>query len=491
MGILFETNISIQPKLSIILVDWSCRDSFHVLDYLNSQTVPRDQYEIIWIEYYSCRSSQIEEKLRKSQQLNKPAVVDKWIVMEMPDDVYYHKHLMYNVGIIVSKGKITAICDSDAIVKPTFIESIIKAFEDNPDMVLHMDQVRNADKRFYPFNYPSIDEITGKGCINWVNGKTAGIFEKKDSIHVRNYGACMCALREDLISIGGADEHIDYLGHICGSYELTFRLINNGKKEVWHEEEFLYHVWHPGINGKNNYLGPHDGMNMSVTALDILKNGRVMPFVENDAIREFRLNGKNVISLEKLFTLAVSAERIRKWKKTPLKHYLFWCFMPLAKSFLFKIKLFLNMVSVAIRQLRLKSKCNVGNKAMPKTLFLKFIMAFVFLKRMCKNNVYTIRTCHQTIRELRCSGIKEAVFYGAGNLTKVLYILAKEHSIEVKGIYDPLLAGRRFLGFEIKNDDAIKDYAGKVIVNYFNGINEKIERLQSLGIQRNNIVRLQ
>ncbi|GEM_PF-5847965 len=165
--------------------------------------------------------------------------------------------------------------------------------------------------------------------------------------------------------------------------------------------------------------------------------------------------------------------------------------MPPHKSFLLKLKLFLNMVFITIRQLRLKSKRNSGNKAVQKSLFLKLIMAFVFLKRMCKNNVYTIRACRQAIRELRRSGAKEAVFYGAGNLTKILYILAKECSIEVKGIYDPLLAGKRFLGFEIKNDDAIKDYEGKVIINYFSGISEKIRRLQSLGIQRNNIVRLQ
>lgn len=491
MKILFEQRKSVLPKISIILVDWSCRHNFHTIDYLNSQTVPRHHYEIIWIEYYNRRSSEIAVGLKKCEELKKSPIVDQWIVMDMPSNMYYHKHLMYNVGIVTSKGKIIVICDSDAIVKPTFIESIIKAFEDNPDIVLHMDEVRNMDKRFYPFNYPSIDEITGKGCINWVNGKTAGILEKKDLIHVRNYGACMCALREDLISIGGADEHIDYLGHICGPYDMTFRLINNGKKEVWHEEEFLYHVWHPGTDGKGNYLGPRDSMNMSTTAISVFKNNRIMPLVENDAIREIRLNGENAISLEKLSTLVVSSEKIKKWRKTPIKNYLFWYFMLPAKSSLLKIKLFFNIVFVTIIQLRLKSKCNVGNKVMSKNLFLKVIMVFIFLKRMCKNNVYTIRTCHQTMRELRCSGAKEAIFYGAGNMTKILYLLAKEHKIEVKGIHDPLLTGKRFLGFEIKKDDAIKDYSGKVIINYFNGINEKIKRLQSLGIQRNNMVRLQ
>jgi hypothetical protein len=99
----------------------------------------------------------------------------------------------------------------------------------------------------------------------------------------------MCARREDLIAIGGADEHIDYLGHICGPYDMTFRLVNMGRREVWSESEFSYHTWHPGQAGSDNYLGPHDGRHMSTTALEALLTGRKTPLVENDAIRARRL----------------------------------------------------------------------------------------------------------------------------------------------------------------------------------------------------------
>jgi len=240
MEIVFEHNNSTLPKVSLILLDWSCRESFHILEYLKNQTIPGEQYEIIWIEYYSRRSSEIKTALEECKKLGKPPAVDKWIVMDMPDDTYYHKHLMYNVGIITSKGEIITICDSDVVVTETFIESIFKSFEQNPDTVLHLDEVRNTDKRFYPFNYPSKEEIIGKGCINFKDGNTTGLLDKADPIHTRNYSACMSALRKDLINIGGADEHSDYLGHICGPYEMTFRLVNAGKREIWHQEEFLY-----------------------------------------------------------------------------------------------------------------------------------------------------------------------------------------------------------------------------------------------------------
>ncbi len=312
MDILFE-NIVSAPVVSIVLLDWSCRESFHILDYLSEQTVPRGQYEVIWIEYYDRRSAEIKKRIDESIKLGKPPVVDKWIVMDMPKDVYYHKHLMYNIGIVAGKGKIVTICDSDAIVKPSFVGSIIKNFEEKSNVILHLDEVRNVDKKFYPFNYPSIEEITGKGCINWVNGKTTGVLEKKDPVHFRNYGACMCALRQDLIDIGGADEHIDYLGHICGPYELTFRLVNKGRKEVWHEEEYLYHVWHPGTDGLNNYLGPHDGKNVSSTALEAIKTKRILPLIENNAIKLIRLNKKNKVGEDVLFLELINDNAVKNW----------------------------------------------------------------------------------------------------------------------------------------------------------------------------------
>ncbi|MBF0511048.1 MAG: radical SAM protein [Candidatus Omnitrophica bacterium] len=320
MQILFKNKKLQSPKLSFVLLDWSCRQSFHMLDYLNDQTVARDCFEIIWIEYYDRCAEEIDQKIKGPLHKGKAPLVDQWIVMDVLKDVYYHKHLMYNVGIVASRGDIVCFCDSDAIVKPTFVESILKSFEKDKNIVLHLDQVRNKDKKFYPFNYPSIEEIIGEGCVNFKKGKTTGLWEKNDLIHSRNYGACMCALRQDLIAVGGADEHISYLGHICGPYELTFRLVNYGKKEVWNEKEFLYHVWHPGSDGQQNYLGPHDGKNVSVTALEVIKTKRVYPLLENKAIEQCRLN-KDHLPQGSFFPLLIQDDLLKQWHVSEDKFY--------------------------------------------------------------------------------------------------------------------------------------------------------------------------
>jgi len=267
------------PKVSLILLDWSVRESFHLLHYLARQDVPRDDFEVLVIEYYS----RVSEAIRKFEDQ-----ADGWLLLEMPEDCYYHKHVMYNAGIVLARGEVCVVCDSDAMVKPGFIRAIVEAFQRDPGLVLHLDQFRNNRRDLYPFNFPSFEEVAGEGCANNAGGKTAGLLDTKDPIHSRNYGACMCARRADLIAIGGADEHVDFVGHICGPYDMTFRLVNRGRKELWHPTEFMYHTWHPGQAGVDNYLGPHDGRHVSTTSLAGLSARRVRPLLENPAIRRLR-----------------------------------------------------------------------------------------------------------------------------------------------------------------------------------------------------------
>lgn len=313
--IVFQKPISEKkPKVSIILLDWNCRESFHILKYLDRQNVSRADFEVIWVEYYANKPQKLQKMVFARNGVHGEPLLDQWIILNMHENTYYHKHLMYNVGIAASRGEIIVIMDSDAFVSPSFVQNIITFFAQNEKAILHLDEVRNISRKFYPFNYPLPDDVLGKGCINWKKGKTTGLWDKADILHTRNYGACFCARRTDIISIGGADEHIDYLGHICGPYDLTFRLINRGLKEVWHETEFLYHTWHPGTDGVNNYLGPHDGSNLSTTALAALYTGRVMPWNENPAIRMLRTRHESTMPYDVLHSVAIDEVRVQNWQ---------------------------------------------------------------------------------------------------------------------------------------------------------------------------------
>ena len=132
---IIKTSQRINPKVSLILLDWNVRESFHFLKYLSTQNVPRSQFEVILVEYYSGISKAAQEHSNQ---------IDCWMLLEMSEDLYYHKHLMYNAGIILSRGEICVICDSDAMARPTFIKTIIDEFKENKNLVLHIDQFRNC-----------------------------------------------------------------------------------------------------------------------------------------------------------------------------------------------------------------------------------------------------------------------------------------------------------------------------------------------------------
>ena len=273
-------------KVSVILLDWNVRESFHSLDYLNQQTADRDNYELIWLEFYNHQPKALHEKVFADPE---NPLIDKWLVAGYPDEYIFNKHRLYNLGIVLAEGEICVICDSDAMFTPKFIERIIEEFTHTPNLILHLDEVRNVNRDLYPFCYPGMDVVLGDGCVNWHGTTTRGLDNSPDMLHDANYGACMAARRSDLLAIGGADEHIDYLGYICGPYELTFRLRNAGRTERWLDDEYIYHTWHPNQNGINNdYQGPHDGKAMSLRSFDALYTERIQTYVENPWIAQVK-----------------------------------------------------------------------------------------------------------------------------------------------------------------------------------------------------------
>jgi len=274
-------------RVSIILLDWGVRESFHSLHYLNRQTVARDQYELIWLEFYGRKPIKLQEMVFR--QGKEVPLLDQWIVAGYDKETIFNKHRLYNLGLLVAQGHYCIFCDSDAIFTPNFVSKVLDGFNQTPRAVLHLDEIRNADPRFHPFAYPPLSEVFGPGCINW-NGKVSrGLDNSQDMIHDANYGACMAAPRDDLVAIGGSDEHLDYLGYICGPYDMTFRLVNAGLEERWLRDEYLYHVWHPNESGMNtDYQGPNDGRGMSLRSLEARGTKRVEPFLENPWIAQTR-----------------------------------------------------------------------------------------------------------------------------------------------------------------------------------------------------------
>lgn len=511
MQFLRRNNSETPPRVSFVLLDWSVRESLHTLDYLADQDVDRDKYEILWIEYYEHVHPELKDRVTLASLIDEPPPVDSWIAMGMPSDVCHHKHLMYNVGLLTARGELVCFCDSDAMMRPRFVRSILDAFTADSNIVLHHDEVRNHSPRFHPFRYPAFEDVTGPGCNNWVNGRTLGLWDEHDPLHTRNYGACMTARREDLIAIGGADMHTDYLGHVCGPYEMTFRLVNHGCREVWHETEFLYHTWHPGQAGSMDHCGPHDGQHMSTTALETRETKRVQPLEEHPAIAIARRPDRGRIEGGELIANAVKPEWLSHWRADHLHKLAGESNPPTtgrSKTFQQQFGL-LDQLQVAplvmrmlVRQFRIKQRkasLAAPHPAGPQPSLLERMLtaplevtrklraASRFLPRAVDYNKYVIRLCWTHLALLKSQSCREFMIAGEGIAADVIRRLSKLMGLHVRGAWVRDSDGLRFRGDNSRDGDS---WDGPVIIAELVESKRYDAALRERGVDEDRIIRL-
>ena len=278
------------PLVSIILLDWNCREQFHTLEWLSRQTVARDRYELIWIDLY-------ERVAPEALSLA------DW-VMTCGQSGMYHKHKGYNIGLLHARGQVVTVCDSDAVFPPDFIASIISAFEleqrpePKPLVLMHHEQRSNHT---YPRKLENIEQVLRYDWVElWPNA-----------------GACMSVAKRDALGFGGFDEDESLRGYICGPYELGWRLVNAGIAEHWHEQVFLWHFAHPHSNAKENkeswseIVAPHVDFHARA-AVEAFSHGRLLPLTMNAEVQARRLEQRRIGSAYEA-KFAAMAERVPAW----------------------------------------------------------------------------------------------------------------------------------------------------------------------------------
>jgi GT2 family glycosyltransferase len=293
-------------KVSVILLDWSCRERFHSLDWLNRQNVPREQYELIWIELYDRVVPVAMEKADAVITCNQQGL--------------YHKHLGYNIGLLHAKGNVVVICDSDAVFPEDFIASIIKSFnlaKSNVPNSLVLMHYQWRSSVLYPDNLSEIEELENYSWTDlWPN-----------------VGACMSVSRSDAIRFAGFDEHDSFRGYLCGPYDLGWRLINAGLSEIWHHESVaLWHFSHPDPPAtygqsfsfkmwrEKSY--PHIDHH-ALSAVEAFSTGRILPLKENREIYKIRMSQRRIgTKFEQKYAWLTSQNGFSKWQK--IKLYLFF-----------------------------------------------------------------------------------------------------------------------------------------------------------------------
>jgi hypothetical protein len=266
-----------KPLLSIILLDWSVREHFHVLDWLNNQNVDRALYELIWVEAHDRVVEQVTPK------------VDQHLLCHQQG--LYHKHAAWNAAALHARGTLVTFSDSDAVYPPDFVKSVLESFgcldRGTPaELVLMHHEWRTRST--YPGGITRMEQLAQ---FEWLPLWP-------------NVGACMTVRMEDFLRYGGLDEHESYRGYMCGPYELGWRMVNAGLPERWHDpavalwhfahpdppntlgQRFSFKLWsemrHPHINGH------------ALSAVEALSTGRISPLLENEDIWTLRMSRRSI-----------------------------------------------------------------------------------------------------------------------------------------------------------------------------------------------------
>jgi hypothetical protein len=210
-------------KISVVMVDGSFRERFHIVESLSRQTLTREDYEIIWVEFYD----DVNDEIKNNERV-------KVITLNNASGDEYHSSFCFNEGIRSSKGEIMVIPDADVMVEPTFLESVLKEHEECDRLVMYFNRLNEDEEDHTEDKSYDIEYLKKVG-----KHSTPG-----------NFGGCLSVRKKWLLEINGYDQDpVFATGAHANGHDVYTRLKNHGLHVMWHPVEMLYHPWHPYPKG--------------------------------------------------------------------------------------------------------------------------------------------------------------------------------------------------------------------------------------------------
>ena len=217
-------------KTSVVMVNGGYRERFHSIDALSDQTLPDEQYELIWVEYFRNVNPELANKQR----------VDIVVLGNDPAKEY-HSSYCFNEGIRRSKGEVIVIPDADVMVERTFLESVIAEREHCDRLALCFNRMNEPKTGHVDPAIYTMDHLR-RVCLHTVPG---------------NFGGCLTVRKKWLLEINGYEQDpIFGSAEHANGYDVNVRLKNLGVHVMWHPTEFLYHPWHPTPTGGGDRYPP-------------------------------------------------------------------------------------------------------------------------------------------------------------------------------------------------------------------------------------------
>lgn len=207
------------PRLSIVMVDGSFRESYHAIDFFCRQTLPPSDYELIWVEYYDTVNPALAAEIAKFPNAR---------VITLNRTGEYHSSYCFNAGIAASRGELILIPDADLVVEPDMLQAVWDMHQTDERLVMYLFRYEEPEDQHQT---PVTLEHLRKVCV---------------LTSPSNFGACLTVRKRWLEAINGYEQHPVFgTGFHANGQDVYTRFKNYGLPIMWHPEIKLYHPWHP------------------------------------------------------------------------------------------------------------------------------------------------------------------------------------------------------------------------------------------------------
>jgi hypothetical protein len=206
------------PKISIIMVDGLFREKFHAVDFFCDQTMPSEDYELLWVEYYHQVDPELQTKIDQYPNAR---------VITLNREGTYHSSYCFNGGITAAKSELLVIPDADVAVERDFLERVWQEHQTNDKLLLYIHRYDEAQTDHLE---PITLEHLRRVCV------------LKNTM---NFGGCLAVRKKWLLAINGYEQHPLFEGGFHANGRDVFnRLRHHGLPVMWHPTLKLYHAWH-------------------------------------------------------------------------------------------------------------------------------------------------------------------------------------------------------------------------------------------------------
>lgn len=268
------------PKISVITWDAGFRENFHTIDSFANQTIPKEDYEFIWVDYYDKIKPEVQAKITGIPNAKSLCV---------NGNGQWRLATCLNYGIKNSSGELLVIPDGDIVVNSDFLSKVWDAHSKIDNLVLYF---RRWDEPEHAHSSEISIEHMEKVCE--MNNPT-------------NYSGCITMRRHVWDYVNGYEEHPLFAGPSFTGLELYTRLKNAGFPIMWHPTVKIYHPWHANTGTPAQRIEEELGL---IRCRDLAINYKASSEQVNMFLREFERSRENIKSSQLIYKIVVLLDMV-------------------------------------------------------------------------------------------------------------------------------------------------------------------------------------